>query len=438
MPLKDLIGRALAAWQIGGVRELARGGLTGILANSANRLFTIGSAVILARMLGSEGYGIYATAIAAMMILAVLAEFGMYVLLVREVSAAHARGAWGELMGFGVSAVRFSALMAAFVAAVGGAVIWLTPMLDGPEEKVALTLMLALLPINTLYRLFAAILYGLRRVAAAQVAEQFLLPATSFAFFAAIYFLASKQASASQVMLAQIVAGSIALTIVGAMIYRALAPARALEARIVPARRFQVRALPFLVMGAAGTITLQIDTVIVSAMMGNSETALYRVASQAATLTWFGIQILQAIAQPFFARLHQQGDMDNLRRLYHWTTALAVGSALPVLVIFIFFGKPLIEFAFGREFVGAQPMMIVLSVGYLINVMCGPAGALLAMTGEEKWASRAYLVMSALAVLISLSLVGPLGPIGVAFGTAFGTAGYHVVLRVHTRRRLGF
>jgi O-antigen/teichoic acid export membrane protein len=436
--LRDLVLRAREAWKIGGVREFARGGLTGIVANSANRLFTIGSAVILARMLGSEGYGIYATAIASMMILAVLAEFGMYVLLVREVSAAHARGAWGELMGFGVSAARFSALMAALVAVAGGAVIWLTPMLGSAEEKVALTLMLALLPINTLYRLGAAMLYGLRRVAAAQVAEQFLLPATSFSFFAAMYVLASKQASASQVMLAQILAGSIALTIVGVMIYRALAPARELGASVVPAERFQARALPFLVMGAAGTITLQIDTVIVSAMMGNSETALYRVASQAAMLTWFGIQILQAIAQPFFARLYQQGDMANLKRLYHWTTVLAVASAAPVLVIFILFGRPLIAFVFGPEFVGAQPMMIVLSAGYLINVMCGPAGGLLAMTGEERWASRAYLVMSALAVLIALSLVRPLGPIGVALGTAFGTAGYHIVLRFHTRRRLGF
>ena len=85
---------AREAWKIGGVREMARGGFTGIVASSANRLFTIGSAVILARMLGSDGYGIYATAIATMMILAVLAEFGMYVLLVREVSAAHAREAW--------------------------------------------------------------------------------------------------------------------------------------------------------------------------------------------------------------------------------------------------------------------------------------------------------------------------------------------------------
>ena len=436
--MRKLVTRAREAWQIGGVREFARGGLTGIIANSANRLFTIGSAVILARMLGSDGYGIYATAIASMMILAVLAEFGMYVLLVREVSAAHARGAWGELMGFGVSAVRFSGLMAALVAVVGGAVIWLTPLLDSPEEKVALSLMLALLPINTLYRLCAAMLYGLRRVSSAQIAEQFLLPATSFAFFAGMYLLASGQASASQVMLAQIAAGSIALAIVGAMIHRALAPARALGARVVPARRFQVRALPFLVMGAAGTITLQIDTVIVSAMMGNSETALYRIASQAATLTWFGIQILQAIAQPFFARLYQQGDMDSLKRVYHWTTVFAVASAAPVVLIFISFGRPLIELIFGQEYVGAQPMMIVLSAGYLINVMCGPAGALLAMTGEERWASRAYLVISVLAVLISLSLVGPLGPIGVAFGTAFGTAGYHLVLRFHTRRRLGF
>jgi O-antigen/teichoic acid export membrane protein len=435
--MRTLVRQARDAWQSGGVRDIAKGGLTGIVASVMNRLLTIGSAIILARLLGSDGYGIYATAIAAMMILAVLAEFGMYSLLIREVSAAHARGAWSELMGFGASAVRFTLVVAAIVGAIGVAVLWLTPLIADPVERVALTLMLALLPVSTLYRLFNAMLYGLRKIAWAQITEQFVLPAAAFALFLAMS-LTAVEWRPQDALLAQIAAGLASMAIAGFLIHRALAPARALDARLTPARGFQRRALPFLLIGAAGTITQQIDTVIVSAMMGNSETALYRVASQAATLTWFGIQILQSIAAPFFARLYHSGDIAALRKLFRWTTALAIASAAPVLLLFIVFGRPLIELTFGPEYVGAQPLMIVLSAGYLVNVICGPVGSLLAMTGEESWASRAYLVTSILAVLIAVTLVRPFGPMGVAFGTAFGVASYHLVLRIHTRRRLGF
>lgn len=436
--LNPFVRRAREAWRSGGVREMVHGGLVGIVAALLNRALTIGGAIILARLLGSSGYGIYATAIAAMMILAVLADFGMYVLLVREVSASHAREAWGELLGYAASALRFTVLMAGILGLIGCAVIWLTPWIEDPLERLVLTLMLALLPINTVYRLGNAMLYGLRKIAWAQAAEQCLLPALAFLLFAGMLLTSSYRWTATHALGAQIIAGVVAITLVGTRIYHALAPARALKVPIVPARGFQKRALPFLMMGAASTITQQIDTLIVSATMGNSETALYRVASQAATLTWFGVQILQSIASPFFARLYQQGDLATLRRLYMWTTALAVASAAPVLALFVFLGQPLIELTFGPEYVGAQPMMIVLSAGYLINVSCGPAGSLLAMTGHERWASRAYLLLSALAVLIALVLVGRVGPMGVALGIAFGTAGYHIVLRIYMRRVLGF
>ncbi|MEO6388432.1 MAG: oligosaccharide flippase family protein [Croceibacterium sp.] len=436
--IQSALSQGRELWRKDGVRNITRGGLTGIIAAVGNRALTIASAIVLARLLGSDGYGIYATAIAAMMILAVLAEFGMYVLLVREVSSAHARAAWGEILGMCLSAVRFTLSVSVIVAALGCAVIWMTPLIASTPEKWAFTLMLGLLPINTLYRLGSATLYGLRYVALAQVTEQFLLPAIAFASFATIYLAVGPGIRPAYALGAQIGSGALALLMIGLIVYSALAPSRANFAQLVPASRFQVRALPFLIMGAAGTITQQLDTLIVSLMMTNSDTAHYRVASQAATLTWFGVQILQSISSPYFARLFQQGDMHSLRRLYHWNTVLAVASATPVLLLFIFAGRWVIDITFGSEFEGAQPLMIVLSAGYLINVMCGPAGSLLAMTGEERWASRAFVIMSALAILISLSLVNLVGAIGVAFGTAFGFAGYHLVLRVHIRRRMGF
>lgn len=436
--LSALIGRGREHWRSAEIQNLARGGLSGIAITLANRALTIGSAILLARLLGSDGYGIYASAIATMMILAVVAEFGMYVLLIREVSAAHEREAWGELIGLRVDAMRFTLIVSGVVGALGCALIWLTPWISDFTERMVLTLMLGLLPLNTIARLGAAILAGFRRLAAAQIAELFLFPAISFLVFLTLFATVGPGLRPQDAMLAQILSGGAALAIIFLMIRIAYAPARAIRARGETISGFQRRALPFLIMGAAGTITQQIDTVIVSVFLTHGETAHYRVASQAATLTWFGMQILQTISAPYFARFHHRGDTRSLARLFRWTTLLATASAAPVLLIFIFFGRPLIDFTFGPEFEGAQPMMVVLSIGYLVNVMCGPVGSLLAMTGEERWASRAFIIMSATSVTISLVFVTLVGPLGVAFGTAFGFAGYHLVLRYRTWRRLGF
>lgn len=434
----ELIGQLRARLQSQDVRNLIRGGIVGIAATVGNRGLTLISAVMLARMLHPDGYGIYALAIALMAILTLGTEFGMYALLIRESAAAHSRDSWPELLGMRRSANRFALLMASATAAVVSLVIWATPLTSDPRERLALTCMLLLLPIATMVRLESALLAGLRRLAASQLGELFLLPALSFSLLLALYLTVGTALQPYQAVLTQIVAGVGALAIIGLMVRAAFAPARAGAARAERITGFQRRAVPFLIIGAAGTVAQQLDTVIVSAFLSHAQTAQYRVAAQAATLTSFGIQIVQTICSPYFARLFVSGELVTLARLYRWVTVAAATVAAGVTVTFVAFGDVLIRLTFGAEFVGARPMMIILSIGYLINVVCGPAGTLMAMTGDEQLASRAFVVCSTLAVAISITLVRPLGPLGVALGTGFGFASYHLFLRLHIWRRFGF
>ena len=164
-------------WRLAGVRNLVGGGVTGIAVTLANRVLVLGSAIILARILGPEGYGIYAFAIALMAILSLGTEFGMYSLLVRDVSVAHSKGDDRTIVGLRNNAFRFALISSAIIVILGSVLIWTTPLVPDLNERVTFTLMLIILPANTLIRLSAAILNGLRRISWAQVVESFLLPA---------------------------------------------------------------------------------------------------------------------------------------------------------------------------------------------------------------------------------------------------------------------
>lgn len=436
--LLGLAVRASDQWRRGGVRNLVRGGLAGIVATLTNRALTIVSAMLLARLLGTDGYGIYAFAIATMMILTIVSEFGMYMLLVREVSSAHARDDWGALLGLRREAISFALLLSGAIGALGAVVLWLTPLVPDPTERLALTLVLILLPINTMVRLGSAILSGLRRLASAQTAELVLFPAMLVAGLLAIYVFHGPVVLPQTALMAQIGAGVCATAIIFFIVHRAFGPGR--DQKAISRRPLELRrlALPFLLIGAGASFTQQIDTVIISIFMSHADTAHYRVAAQAATLTWFGAQILQAISAPYFSRFFHQQDYRSLARLYYVANALAVLAALPVVVIFALFGRALIALTFGPEFTDAQPLLMILSVGYLLNVACGPAGSLLVMSGEERLASWVLLCMTAGTVALSLILVKVAGPMGVAFATAGGVAGYQLALRIFIKRRFGF
>ncbi|HYG26974.1 MAG TPA: oligosaccharide flippase family protein [Caulobacteraceae bacterium] len=421
-------------WQLASVRNLVSGGVTGIAITLSNRVMMLLTAVILARLLGPDGYGIYAFAIAVMAVLSLGTEFGMYPLLVREVAVAHSKGDNPTVAGLRDNAFRFVLIASAIIGFVGVIVLWSTSLVEDVVERTALTLVLLALPANTTIRLSSAILAGLRMIARAQLVELFLLPAILLGAMLLI-FASRIDANATMVMsvfvLCSMVALALALIILRAGVQKN-AGNRVLANKITG---LQSRSRPFLLMGAASVVTGQMDTVLVGMFLDNQSTALYRVAAQGATLIWFGIQILQSISSPYFARLYGAGDMSNVHRLFKWTTVLSVLSALPVIAIFILFGDRLIGLVFGQEYVAAHTLLTILCIGYAINIACGPIGSVLSMMGEEKFVSRVMIVSSVTNIVMALVLIQIFGAKGIAISTSFSVAFYHVALRLYGWRR---
>lgn len=421
--------------QLAGVRNLVSGGVTGIAVTLANRAMMLVSAVILARLLGPDGYGVYAFAIAMMAILSLGTEFGMYSLLVREVSVANASGDAATVVGLRNSAFRFALISSAVIGALGSIILWSTPLVPDLDKRLTLTLMLLVLPANTIVRLSSAILNGLRRLTWAQVAELFLLPAFIICGLLIVTLVRPFGVRPPVPMFIHVAGAFTAVLVVVYILHRALTRGGPRQGPAPFIAGLPTRARPFLLIGAAGMITGQLDTVLVGLFLSDNETALYRVAAQGATLIWFGIQILQSISAPYFSSLYSSRSMDRLKRLFRWTTAISILSAAPISTAFIVFGKRLIELVFGSQYTGAYPLLVILTIGYSINVACGPIGSLLIMAGEERFVSRALVVSSALNVLMALVLIQLIGVEGVAVSTSFSIAVYHLVLRVYGWRR---
>lgn len=432
--LTDLIQQK---WRLAGVRTIVGGGVTGIAVTLANRAIVMGSAIILARILGPEGYGVYVLAIALMAILSLGTEFGMYPLLVREVSVANAKGDDKTIIGLSKNAYNFAVISSLIIGTLGLGLIWATPLFSHPNEKLTLTLMLLLLPAITIIRLSSAILNGLRRLTWAQIVESLMLPGTVFVGLLMLSFVNIDYISSSITMMVQLISAILVATVVYIFIQRTLTQPNGSISSYTRVVGLQARARPFLLIGAAAMITGQLDAILVSLFLGNAETALYRVAAQCATLIWFGMQVLQSISAPYFARLYSSGDLHNLRVLFYGATILSILSSIPVLVAFFFFGELLIEIAFGKEYIDAGRLLIILSIGYAINIFCGPIGAVLSMMGKEDFVSKTLLITSMINISMAFLLIQTIGVTGAAISTSFSIALYHVALRIYGWKRCG-
>ena len=90
------------------LRRLTRRGAGSLLVQVSSLGLGFVLAVILARTLSADGYGVYSYVFALITVLSVPAKFGLPVLIVREVARSRAHEAWGSLRGI----IRWSNAMA--------------------------------------------------------------------------------------------------------------------------------------------------------------------------------------------------------------------------------------------------------------------------------------------------------------------------------------
>jgi O-antigen/teichoic acid export membrane protein len=160
------------------------------------------------------------------------------------------------------------------------------------------------------------------------------------------------------------------------------------------------------------------------------------VAVSIATLVAFGLQAVTMVVAPHFARLYTQNDMARLQRLVTLSARAILAVALPVVLVLVLFGEPLLRLIFGEEYSGGYTPMAILAGGQLVNAAIGSVGVLLNMTGHERETARGVAIAAAANVALNLLLIPPFGLNGAALATALSMTLWNLVLWQAVRLRL--
>ena len=153
-----------------------------------NTLATFATAVLLARLLGTEGYGTYAYAISWITLLGVFAKAGIDQVMVRNIAVYHQAGDWAHIRGmlrFGLGLVSAAGLLCALAAA---ALAWLLHA-DAPAMRNALLVACVLLPLQSFTVPFGAAQSGLRQVVNAQLPGLLIVPLAFLLAIGVMYLL---------------------------------------------------------------------------------------------------------------------------------------------------------------------------------------------------------------------------------------------------------
>jgi O-antigen/teichoic acid export membrane protein len=418
--------------------QLLRGGMGSLLIKSAHTVLAFAVAVVLARMLGPEGYGVYAFALAILMLSAIPSQVGIPQLIVRETAKAQANKDWGLMRGlwrWGNSAVFVFSILS--LVAVGSILFFIDDTAGGRITTVAIGIVL--IPLIALANVRAACLRGLRMVVWGQLPEGIYRPALLLILMGGWIVILGTDGGLTPegAMGLHVVAALISFVLGGLMLWKA----RPSGVKSRPIPRYQSVAwrkaiIPLAMITGLQLINNYADLIILGIFRSDGEVGIYRAVFQVALLVIFGLQAMNQVIQPHFAHLYEQGQMDRLQRLVTTSARAILALALPPVVIFIVFGTELLGLVFGDAFRAGGVTLAILAAGQLVNAGMGSVGMLLNMTGHERDTLKGVCVAAASNVVLNVVLIPPFGMAGAAIASALTLLFWNLILWFFVKLRL--
>jgi O-antigen/teichoic acid export membrane protein len=409
------------------VLEVARGGgflAGGTLFEFVTRFFI---ALVLARFLGADDYGLYVLALSAATLCSAIALLGLDDALVRYVAILAGRrdrqGLWGALqIGLGVSAL-------AGIVTGGGLYLAAGPMagrlFDAPQLAPLLRLLAVVVPFLTMSNVLAGTARGFRRMDYAAFAENVVQNLVRLGLLGILVLLRDLDVLAATIAFGVADVAS-TLTLI-ALLRRRLVGAFGRHPQV----RRDVRqlfgfALPLWLSGLLRKFRNNVEVVVLGALGTASSVGVYAVAYKVNLVGHVALLSILVAVKPVAARLHDQGDRRGLTDLYVASTRWTLGLNIPFFVVVLLYAEPLMGI-FGASFASGATALVIITVGELVNAGTGVCGAVLDMTGHSRMKLANSVLWTVLLLGTGAVLIPRRGVVGAAIASALAVSVVNVL-----------
>jgi O-antigen/teichoic acid export membrane protein len=172
---------------------------------------------------------------------------------------------------------------------------------------------------------------------------------------------------------------------------------------------------PRALAGAAHMAMQRLDIVLVAALRGPVEAAVYAAATRVLVLGLMGSQAVSTAVQPRIGAAMATEDTTLASRLYGTSTAWLVLITWPIYLTFAAFG-PFLLGVFGEGYRTGSDVLLLLSLAMLVATGCGMVDMVLNMAGRTTWTLGNTLVALVVMVGLDVWLIPSLGILGAAVG----------------------
>ncbi len=171
---------------------------------------------------------------------------------------------------------------------------------------------------------------------------------------------------------------------------------------------------PLFLVSSLGLIMERINIYMIGYYVDSGEVAIYNSASQIAIITSFMLMAVNQVFSPTISELYTKGEIKRLNIIY---SKIIVGlfliSSIILCVIILF--RYQIMGIFGEGYIEKGVIiLIIISIGQLINAVSGPNGYILVMTGNQNYNLLASVLTLSAVIFLNFILIPKFGVLGAA------------------------
>lgn len=412
------------------------GAYQSILLQAAIAIITFCSALLVARITGDKGFGIYTTVFTWISIWSVGATLGLDDLVLKQIPIYKQKEASAN---------------------INALIRWTTKwgLLSGVLVAVILLLLSKYSTINGLYQYYdyycwavwciplfvlmhigQATLRGLKLMWWGQFAEKFVQPIAFFALLVICYLLYGSSMTDYQAIIARTLSFVVVAIVALYLLYR-YTKEYLHRSVAAPQQQWTKSCLYFAATSLLYIINTRVDILFLSFYeVPVEEIAYYNAALKLSDIALIPFAVLYTVTAPVFAELFAQKNMKKLQLFYTKTTRLACLLIGGILLGLVVTGNWLLAL-FGTSFQAAYPILLILCVVKFIHVAVGPANYLMMMIGLERAATYILLLSVGITFLLNIIFIPWLGSIGAAYATLGGLVVFELLVTIVVYKQSG-
>lgn len=412
-------------------------GYASMSAKLANAVIALAANVFAARLLGAEGFGIYAFSVTIAVTLAVLAALGMPFAAIRHIPEYLAGGKHGLARGF-----RRASLAASFMggAICAAALLLLARFFEGSGGmETALFWAAGMVLPFTLCQTIASMMQAEGFVVGPELMQGALRQTLTLGFLALAWLASDGGLLAVTLALAATTLANVAAA-VGLFVLLGRLTSTGGEAAAQPPeyalRRWLRTGGGVLAIVLCAALNERVDILMLGWLVSPDQLGHYAAATRVASVAILALAGLNAAFMPRISRAYAAGDYVQVERLCRKamvsglvvTTLMLAGAAVT--------GQFLLSI-FGAGFVDAWPALILLICAQIGVAIGGPAGGLAVIAGHDRMAFGVVVAGIAGNVVLNLILTQLLGITGAAIATLAAVSLSSLWLGQWCSRKLG-